>query len=84
MPKNFLVMREEGAVEPISNCVKLQLDLEYSSLTAADPEISPYFTFDGRYVFAPYSQLKVTQVDAENQVKVIHLSLIADNHFLKQ
>jgi hypothetical protein len=59
-------MREEGAVEKIPGCFKLELELRYSPLEDSNPQLCPYFLFQGRYVFAPFTQLRVTQIDSEN------------------
>jgi hypothetical protein len=61
--RNFLVMREEAAEEQLPGCVRLKLDLEYSPVRANHPQWSPFFAFEGRYVLAPFSQLKVTGVE---------------------
>jgi hypothetical protein len=58
--KNFLVMYEEGTTDPIPGCLKLELELDYNSLTDAHIPIVPYFCSEGRYVFAPYTQFKIT------------------------
>lgn len=74
--RNFLVMREEAAFEQLPGCVKVQLDLEYSPIRAVRPETTPFFAFDGRYVLAPFSQLKVTGVDIEQEQRVVRVALL--------
>ena len=65
--KNFLVMFEEGSIDPITDCTKLTLEIEYSTITDSILPITPYFSFEGRYVFAPYTQFKIKSLSAENQ-----------------
>lgn len=68
-------MRDETSIEKIEGYTKLQLDLEYSPLNDDNSMLSSYFVSEGRFIFAPYSQFTVTQVDAENKNKVIHIKL---------
>lgn len=74
--RNFLVLREEATFEQLTGCIKIQLDLEYSPIRAARPEISPFFAFDGRYVLPPFSQLKVTEVVTEQELRVVRVILL--------
>lgn len=41
----------------------------------------PYFCFNGRYVFAPYTQFKITGLSGENQ-SVASLELVKQPDFL--
>ncbi len=68
-------MRDEKSIEKIEGYTKLQLDLEYSPLADENCMLSSYFISEGRFIFAPYSRFTVTQVDAENKNKVIHIKL---------
>jgi hypothetical protein len=38
--------------------------------------MGPFFAFDGRYVLAPFSQLKVAAVDIEQEHRVVKVTLI--------
>jgi hypothetical protein len=60
--KNFLVMYEEGTIDPISDCIKLTFELDYNTLTDSNLPITPYFFFEGRYVFAPYTQFRISSM----------------------
>ena len=60
--KNFLVMYEEGTIDPISDCIKLTFELDYNTLTDSNLPITPYFFFEGRYVIAPYTQFRISSM----------------------
>ena len=46
--------------------MKLQIDMDYSAIEQAGSQLNSFFVFEGRFVFAPYTQLKITQIDSEN------------------
>lgn len=69
-------MREEVSAEQLAGCVRLELDLEYSPLKWKHAELSPFFAFEGRYVLAPFSQLKVSGVEVVREERVVRVSLL--------
>ncbi len=74
-------MYEEGSIEAIPDCLKLQLELQYSTLNDPDSALNPYFVYDGRYIFAPYTQFKLKGKIKENQ-SIACLQLVKQPDFL--
>lgn len=60
--KNFFVMYEEGTVEPIPGCLKIEINFEYNTITDSNPYYNAFFCFNERYVFSPYTHFKLLSV----------------------
>lgn len=67
--------------EKLSN-YKIQLEIDYDTLTADNLYIKPFFICKDKYIFCPYTEFQLEKIEVAQNHKIITLKYIGNSEFL--